>query len=161
MEVDSDFAGCTRSRKSTSGFVAMLGDHCAATKCRHQSVIAMSSGEAQFYALVSGFSRALGLRQMLADLRVTVEISVASDSSAGLSMQGRQGLGRAMHISVQYLWAQDVLAAGQIRLAKVKGELNRADLFTKHLPRTTLEKHLNAMGYFFVAAPKAREPKPS
>ena len=130
---------------------------------RHRSVIAMSSGEAAFYALVSGFSRALGLRQMLEDLRVPVEISVASDSSAGLPMQGRLGLGKAKHIQVQYLWAQEGLAAGRIRLTKVKGELNRADLFTKHLPRATLERHLTHLGYSFVAAPTAEpaETKPT
>ena len=152
VEVDSDFAGCTRSRKSTSGFCALLGEHCLATKCRHQSVIATSSGEAEFYALVSGFSRAIGLKQLLDDLRVKVSITVASDSTAGLTMQGRQGLGRAKHISVQFIWAQEVLAAGQIRLQKVAGVKNRADLFTKHLTRATLERHLNHLGHRFEAA---------
>ena len=90
---------------------------------------------------------------MLADLRIPVEVSVASDSSAGLSMQGRIGLGKAKHIQVQYLWAQEVSGSGQVRLTKVKGELNRADLFTKHPPRATLERHLTHLGYSFVAAP--------
>ena len=61
VEVDSDFAGCCRSRKSTSGFVALLGRHCLVTKCKHQSIIALSSGEAEFYSLVSGLARGLGI----------------------------------------------------------------------------------------------------
>ena len=66
-ECDSDFAGCRRSRKSTSGFIAMLGKHCIGTKCRHQSSIALSSGVAEFYASVSAISRAIGFKHLLAD----------------------------------------------------------------------------------------------
>ena len=43
---DSDFAGCTRTRRSTSGYCALWGLHCLSVKCKHQSVIALSSGEA-------------------------------------------------------------------------------------------------------------------
>ena len=121
------------SRKSTSGFSAFLGTHCLATKCKHQSVIALSSGEAEFYAGVSGIARAIGLRHMLVDWRVDVRIVVGTDSSAGLSLATRFGLGRAKHINTQYLWAQDVVARGEVRMIKLSTDNNTADLFTKHL----------------------------
>ena len=74
IEVDSDFAGCCRSRKSTSGYVALLGRHCLGTKCKHQSVIALSSGEAEFYALVSGLARGLGLQQLVLDWDMSLDL---------------------------------------------------------------------------------------
>ena len=149
VEVDSDFAGCELTRKSTSGFSAFLGKHCLATKCKHQSVIALSSGEAEFYAGVSGIARAIGLRQLLADWVVDVRIVVGTDSSAGLSLTTRFGLGRAKHINTQYLWAQDVVARGEVRVIKVPTEENTADLFTKHLSESRIIDLLRRMGMRF------------
>ena len=51
---DSDFAGCSNTRKSSSGGVAMLGKCVVKTWSSNQSVIALSSGEAEYYALVKG-----------------------------------------------------------------------------------------------------------
>ena len=73
------------------------------------------------------------------------------DATAGISMASRQGLGRAKHIHVQYLWAQDVLPRYNITLHKVKGTRNRADMFTKHLARNTLEGLQTRLGYLGTA----------
>ena len=147
VECDSDFAGCRRSRKSTSGFVALLGRHCIGTKCRHQSTIALSSGEAEFYASVSAIARAIGLKQALADWAVFVDIRIGMDATAAMSMQTREGLGRAKHIDVQYPWAQDALVPWEISLHKIKTTQNRADLLTKHLSRQTVDCLIKRMGF--------------
>ena len=42
---DSDYAGCRKTRKSTIGIAIMIGKHCLVTRCKNQSVIALSSGE--------------------------------------------------------------------------------------------------------------------
>ena len=146
-ECDSDFAGCRQSRKSTSGFIAMLGKHCIGTKCRHQSTIALSSGEAEFYASVSAISRAIGLKQLLGDWSIPVSISLGMDATAAISMQTREGLGKAKHIHVQYLWAQAALGPWEISLVKVKTTANRADLLTKHLARATVENLVKRLNY--------------
>ena len=60
VSVDTDFAGCGRTRKSTSGGVAMFGSHLLKTWSSTQNVVALSSGEAEFYGLVKGASQGLG-----------------------------------------------------------------------------------------------------
>ena len=125
------------------------------TKSRHQSVIALSSGEAEFYVAASAIARAIGIQQMLGDWEVTVSISLGMDATAGITMASRQGLGRAKHIHVQYLWAQDVLPQYNITLHKVKGTRNRADMFTKHLARSTLEGLQTRLGYLWTAGNKS------
>ena len=47
--VDTDFAGCRKIRKSTSGGVAMLGNRCLKTWSSTQEVVALSSGEAELH----------------------------------------------------------------------------------------------------------------
>ena len=49
---DTDWAGCPRTRKSTSGGGVLLGNHLIKSWSSTQSLIALSSGEAEFYGVV-------------------------------------------------------------------------------------------------------------
>ena len=49
---DADWAGCLRTRKSTSGGCIMLGSHLTKAWSATQASLALSSGEAEFYGLV-------------------------------------------------------------------------------------------------------------
>ena len=69
------------------------------------------------------------------------------DATAAMSMQTREGLGRAKHIDVQYLWAQEAIQPWGITLSKIKTTCNRADLLTKHLCRQTVEFLVKRLGY--------------
>jgi len=51
---DTDFAGCRKTRKSTSGGVAMLGNHMVKSWCSTQAIVSLSSGEAEYYGIVLG-----------------------------------------------------------------------------------------------------------
>ena len=64
---DTDVAGCRRTRKSTSGGVAMFGKHMVKSWCSTQAIVSLSSGEAEYYGIVKGGSIGLGLRSMLGD----------------------------------------------------------------------------------------------
>ena len=50
--VDSDHAGCKRTRKTTGGFVAHHGEHVVKIGSQVHSTISLSSGESEFYQLV-------------------------------------------------------------------------------------------------------------
>ena len=52
--VDSDWTGCQRTRKSTNGGGIMWNGACLKVWSTTQTVIAMSSGEAEYYAAVKG-----------------------------------------------------------------------------------------------------------
>ena len=75
----------------------------------------------------------LGYQSLLEDVGVAASIRVWTDSSATLGICGRQGLGKLRHIDTRSLWLQQKLRAGALEIKKVRGEVNPADLFTKHL----------------------------
>ena len=95
---DSDHAGCIRTRKSTSGACIMMGDATLKTSCKGQAVIALSSGEAEYYGLISAVSDALGEQAFLQDWGIHLPIVLHVDSTAGASIASRRGLGRMKHI---------------------------------------------------------------
>ena len=62
----------------------MLGEHVAKSWSTTQAVIALSSGEAEYYGIVKGSSVGLGARSVLRDLGCNVRICVMTDSSAAV-----------------------------------------------------------------------------
>ena len=65
--VDSDWAGCNKTRKSTSGAVVQLLGTCVHHFSRTQATIATSSGEAELYAIGSGAAEGLGMLNLLVE----------------------------------------------------------------------------------------------
>ena len=134
--VDSDYAGCPRTRKSTSGGCVILGGHLIKYWSSTQNnAISLSSGEAELYAVVKGVGVGMGVRQYMRDLGMDVILCVHTNPSAVKGICNRVGLGTQRHIAVNTLWVQEKLRRRQFELFKVKGEDNPADLLTKHLTR--------------------------
>ena len=75
--VDSDFAGDPVPRKSTTGLVAQqIGNHTVKSGSAHQSLTALSVGEAEFYAVVKRGQVGLFLRSMYQDLGIPMKIEI-------------------------------------------------------------------------------------
>ena len=140
--VDSDFAGCKKSRKSTSGRVVMFG-HCPIkTWSTNQAVIALSSGEAEYYAIVKGTSVGIGIVNMLCDLGMDKKkVRVKTDSSAAVGIAHRLGAGKVRHIEVNQLWVQEKVITGVVEIVKVDGKKNLADAPTKPVGAEELKVH--------------------
>ena len=111
----------------------------------NQSVIALSSGEAEYYAALKGASAALGFQAMLADLGITAKIILYTDSSAARGIICRAGLGKLRHLETGYLWLQAAVKAKRLQVRKVLGSENPADLFTKQLAAMDMWKHLETL----------------
>ena len=77
--VDTDWAGCPRTRKSTSGGVVMVGSHALKHWSTTQSSTALSSGEAEFAGVVRGSGQGLGFQALLSDLGVEAPLRVWTD----------------------------------------------------------------------------------
>ena len=144
---DTDWAGCPRTRKSTSGGCVMLGRHTIKHWSATQASISLSSGEAEFAGVIRGAGQGLGYQALLKDLGVNARLRVWTDSSAAIGICSRQGLGKLRHLDTHTLWIQQAVRTKRIDLRKVLGEENPADLLTKHsLSRERLEKLIDLFG---------------
>ena len=129
---DTDWAGCPRTRKSTSGGCILLGSHALKSWSSTQSSIALSSGEAEFNGVVRGSGIGLGFQSLLKDVGIEAPVRIWTDSSAAIGICSRQGLGKLRHLDTHTLWVQQAVRSRRIDLKKIDGEVNPADLFTKH-----------------------------
>ena len=111
-----------------------------------QSVIALSSGEAEYYGLVRGTSIGIGIRGLMQDFGRETRVRTSTDSSAAVGISKRRGLGKVRHIELNQLWIQDKVSKGEIEVRKVRGEDNLADALTKHVDQTSLGFHMTGTG---------------
>ena len=139
---DTDYAGCKTSRKSTSGGVVMWGKHIIKSWSSTQSVIALSSGEAEYYGMVKGGSVGLGIQSVLRDFEIEVKLTLKSDASAAIAIASRRGLGKVRHIEVCQLWLQEKVRSEAIKVVKVGTHENVADAMTKYVGSEILKRHL-------------------
>ena len=85
----------------------MMGGHLIKSWSTTQPVIALRSGEAEFYAIVKSATQAKGLGSLLGDYGYDTTTVIYTDSIAAIGIVHRKGLGKVKHIEVQYLWLQD------------------------------------------------------
>jgi hypothetical protein len=145
--VDSDWAGCSRTRKSTSGGCMMWNGICLKAWSTTQTTIAMSSGEAEYYAAVRGGAEGLAFQSMCLDVGCSVVVRVHTDSTACKGVCNRRGIGRIRHMDVALLWLQQQVLRGLIKVVRVPGSENPADLMTKFLSGTDMHRILSELGF--------------
>ena len=147
---DSDWAGDKVKCKSTSGGAIFLGRSLLKSWSSTQSIIALSSGEAELYALMKVAVQVLGTIAMANDFDFVCSGKVRTDSTAAIGIVSRTGLGgRSRHVRVQYLWIQEAVKRSEFTLEKVLTDHNVADLLTKYLSKEPFMRHLVTMGFEF------------
>ena len=137
--VDADWAGDPDSRRSTTGYVLLINGAAIAWKSKRQSVIALSSAEAEFVAASTLVQEITYCRKLLEALGFPQPFatSVAEDNATAISWSEGSvgGSDRAKHIDLREHYVHDAVAQGVLKLIKVSTEDNLADLLTKPLPK--------------------------
>ena len=100
----------------------MIGGHCIKTWSVTQGAYALSSAEAEFYAMIEAVTRAKGLRSLAVEVGFVDLgniVHVGTDCSAAKSFVGRQGLGKMKHLEIRDLWLQKEVHDGKVVVYKV------------------------------------------
>ena len=149
---DSDYAGCGQTRKSTSGGLMLFGKCVIRTWSATQNVIALSSGEAEYYGLVKAAGHGIGMRHLLCDLGYTriEKVQILTDASAAIGIGSRRGIGKVRHIEVNQLWLQDKVLRKEVELTKIRTDQNPADALTKHVDWGGIHKHMRRVSCRYV-----------
>ena len=141
---DLDFQSDLDFRKSTSGCVFTLGGVAISWRSIKQSCIADSTMEAEYVAACGAAKEAVWLKKFLSDLDVMrmeqVPITLFCDNSGAVAQsKDPRNHKKGKHIERKYHIIRDVVARGDVVVAKTKSANNLADPFTKALPQMTFE----------------------
>lgn len=141
VNVDSDWVGCERTRRSTSGGVLAVGRHPLRCWSATQPTVAMSSAEAELISMTDGAARGLGFATMLHEMNIEAtlkinlkpNVEIHTDSVAAKAFASTRGLGKMRHLDLKYLWIQEQVQRRRLMLTKVSAQVNVADVMTKFL----------------------------
>ena len=127
-----------------------MGDHAVKTWSSTQTVIALSTGEAELYALNKVAAQSLGLQSLLIDMGIDLSVRLHTDATTGRAIAMRRGLGKVRHIAVNELWLQEQVQMGKVTVLKIKNKFNLADLLTKYLSKDEIEHIVDFMQHVFL-----------
>ncbi|KAL9168477.1 hypothetical protein ABFS82_04G017700 [Erythranthe guttata] len=134
--VDSNFANCRDSRKSSTSYVFTLNGSCVSWKSQLQSIVALSTTEAEYVATTEAFKEAIWLKGLLIEIGFyRNKVVVFSDSQSGIQLCKNPVFhDRTKHIEIKFHFIRSIVEEGIIDLEKIPSEFNPADMGTKCLP---------------------------
>ena len=84
---------------------------------------------------------------MIRDMGGKVNIDLYTDSTTGKGMATRIGLGKVRHLDTGLLWIQHHVGRQDIRLKKVDGKANLADVGSKDITVEVLTSLMDRMNF--------------
>ena len=140
---DADYAGCTDSRKSTTGYVFFLDASIITWASNLQPVTATSSTYAEYIALATASQECMHLRELLKELGVRVDgpTTIKEDNQGTIFLAENPTFHkRSKHIDVRFHYIRECIENGNVHVTYCATTEMVADLLTKPLPPATFEK---------------------
>ena len=137
LYVDSSWAN-SAGRKSIFGFTVLLNGTPVAFRSKQQSIVALSTTEAEYVGLCGAVRELLYVRNLLRFLGVRMKhpLRVMNDNQAALKIgENLSSVSRTKHIELKYFFVQDLVEEEKIKLEYVPTEDMVADIFTKALDK--------------------------
>ncbi|KAH9733862.1 Integrase catalytic domain-containing protein [Citrus sinensis] len=146
--VDSDFAGDLDRRRSVTGLVFTLCGGAVSWKSTLQSVVALSTTEAEYIALTVAVKEAIWLKGLVTELGLEQEsVTVNCDSSSAIQLSKNPKYHeRTKHVDVRMHFIREEIRSGVINVIKIPTEVNPADMLTKPLPTVKFRNSLDLIG---------------
>ena len=151
--VDSDFAGCRLTRRSTTGMVQMIGGHAVKHTSNLQGGTGLNVSECEYYGLTHGAAHGLGLRSYMADHGFEMSLEILSDSSAARAFASRRVIQDAKDTCKHDIygfrneWQQDI---SQYKRSKPRTTLRT--FLQRQQAKKHLERHKRIIGLRHVNA---------
>jgi hypothetical protein len=146
---DADWAGDIDDRHSTTGIIYMMTGAAVSWFSKKQSVVALSTLEAEYIALSCASQEAVWIRRLLHDLGQKIDrpTVIKEDNQGAIAMaQNPAGHSRTKHIDIRHHFVREAIQDGIISLEYCPSKDMFADLLTKPLPRAQYERLRELVG---------------
>lgn len=146
---DSDHAGDTEDRKSTSGNVFSLGNNLVTWSSQKQKIVALSSCEAEYVAAAVVACQGVWLSRLISEMlgRPQAKFKLFVDNQAAIALSKNPvHHDRSKHIDIKYHYIRDCVEKGQVEVDHIRTREQIADALTKALGRVVFVEMRQKLG---------------
>lgn len=146
---DADHGGNPDTGKSTSAYVIKMGTGAVSWSSKLQSIVALSTTEAEYVSAVSAASEAIWMRQLLTELGYALPgpSTLHMDNQSAIQVaKNPEHHGRMKHLDLRYHWLRDEVEKGTLAIDYVPTDSMVADILTKLLARVKVEEGCRQLG---------------
>ena len=145
---DSDWAGSTNDRRSTSAYIFCLGKSTISWCSRKKNTVALSSTEAKYASAIEAACEGVWLRKLLNDLgwKEDGPTTIYCDNMSAIALTKNPIFhATSKHIELRHHFIRDVVQKEEIQLEFISTNEQPADMLTKPI---TTEKFLKFRDMF-------------
>lgn len=146
---DSDHAGDTEDRKSTSGNVFFIGNNLVTWSSQKQKIVALSSCEAEYVAAAVAACQGVWLSRLISEMlgRPQAKFKLFVDNQAAIALSKNPvHHDRSKHIDIKYHYIRDCVEKGQVEVDHIRTREQIADALTKALGRVVFVEMRQKLG---------------
>jgi len=122
---DANHAGNPDNGRSTSGYIVTMGTGAISWASKLQTIVALSTTEAEFVAACTAGQEIVWLRTLLSELGfppASLSTLLADNQSAIQVAKNPEHHGRMKHLDLRFFWLRDQVQEGVIIEARSKSE---------------------------------------
>jgi hypothetical protein len=126
-----------------------MGTGAVCWSAKKQTVVVDSSTEAEYVSASSAGREILWMRSLLREIGINIKgptCLMVNNQSALKVLKNPEHHGRMKHIAIKWHWIRDSIKHGEIEAHFLPTREMIADIFTKALPRVTVEQHRRSLG---------------
>ncbi|GJS19977.1 hypothetical protein Tco_0448609 [Tanacetum coccineum] len=139
---DSDYAGASLDRKSTTGGCQFLGRRLISWQCKKQTIVANSTTKAEYVAASSCCGQVLWIQNQMLDYGynfMNTKIFIDNESTICI-VKNPMFHSKTKHIEIRHNFIKDSYEKRLIQVIKIHTDHNVADLLTKAFDNGTAAK---------------------
>ena len=138
--VDADMAGDRDNRRSTTGYVFVVGGTTVSLVSKIQSVVALSTIEEEYVTATEASKEKIWLQKFMGELGKEHDMgTLYSDSQSAIHLaKNSEFHSKTKYIQLKYHFIRLVLKDGELKLEKIHTSQNPSDMLTKVVTREKL-----------------------
>lgn len=144
---DADWAGDTDKRLSVSGFTFINQGGAISWSSKRQHAIALSSCEAELYALSNATQEAVWWKGIRSQIQKDEPMTIYCDNQSTITVSNNQNWSSKLkHVDIRHKFVLEHVKKKNVKLQYINTKDQVADIFTKSLDRTKTELFRKALG---------------